>query len=380
MAKRIKSLIVFLRVCIRYFYSGRADKAPENLDSFIVIQNSKLGDMVCTTPVFRAIKNKYPHAKLYVIGNSTNKKLLEDNNDVDEYIVNDGDFELLTKTIKAKNVDFGCVVVPDFWGLASLYLAGIKSISAPRIKNGYSPNETRFYKIISRFVNNKYYSYGEYVPAFYLNLLEPAGIQATDTKKKLAYSSDAKLKIDDFFDKNNIIYGRDLIIGITPSAGHKIKVWPAERFSEVALYLCNKYNAKVLVLGGPGDTNGVESMMAYLGNDSRIFNTHNMFNIDQLKALISHLDLIIASDTGPIYIAEAFGVATIDIVGPVDEREQPPFDGEKHRIVRVEGRLPEMHIFNARTYDQKEVERQIYNITVEMVIKELDDLIITLKL
>ena len=36
--------------------------------------------------------------------------------------------------------------------------------------------------------------------------------------------------------------------------------------------------------------------------------------------------LFISVDTGPIYIAEAFNVPTVDIVGPVDENVQPPAD------------------------------------------------------
>jgi len=44
------------------------------------------------------------------------------------------------------------------------------------------------------------------------------------------------------------------------------------------------------------------------------------------------MSLYVSADTGPIYIAEAFNVPTIDITGPVNENEQPP-QGEKHKIV-----------------------------------------------
>ena len=79
-------------------------------------------------------------------------------------------------------------------------------------------------------------------------------------------------------------------------------------------------------------------------------------------------------DTGPIYIAEAYGAPTIDIVGPMDDNEQPP-RGEKNKIVKLEERKqPAIHIMNSSDYDYKEARRQIDGITVDMVIEKLEEL------
>ena len=43
--------------------------------------------MVYTTPMFRAVKEKYPKAKVLVIGNRVNKEILGGNTDVDGYLV-----------------------------------------------------------------------------------------------------------------------------------------------------------------------------------------------------------------------------------------------------------------------------------------------------
>jgi hypothetical protein len=66
-------------------------------------------------------------------------------------------------------------------------------------------------------------------------------------------------------------------------------------------------------------------------------------------------------------------VPTIDIIGSMDENEQPPI-GEKHKLVYLKDRIPEIHIMNARMYNRKEARRHIEEITPEMVcpyIKEL---------
>ena len=119
-------------------------------------------------------------------------------------------------------------------------------------------------------------------------------------------------------------------------------------------------------------------MISFLDKDTKVFNTLNMFNIDELKALVSRMSIFISVDTGPIYIAEAFDVATIDIVGPMDENEQPP-RGDKHKIVKIlDRKKPELHIMNARDYDTKEALRQINEIEVEDVSKILDELVLKL--
>lgn len=90
-------------------------------------------------------------------------------------------------------------------------------------------------------------------------------------------------------------------------------------------------------------------------------------SIDELKALIAQAGLFVAVDTGPVYIAEAFGTPTVDIVGPMDEREQPP-RGEIHLVVVPPApRTPQLHIMNARVYNEEEVRRQTESISVEMV-------------
>jgi ADP-heptose:LPS heptosyltransferase len=104
-----------------------------------------------------------------------------------------------------------------------------------------------------------------------------------------------------------------------------------------------------------------------LPESDSVVNACEKFSIDELKACISKLDLFVAVDTGPIYIAEAFDVPTVDIVGPMDENEQPP-RGEKHVVVIPPNhRISELHIMNAREYNAEEALKQTLSVMPEMV-------------
>ncbi len=114
-------------------------------------------------------------------------------------------------------------------------------------------------------------------------------------------------------------------------------------------------------------------MIGFLNNQTKVINGNSLFYLDELKALIAKLNLFISVDTGPIYIAEAFNIPTVDIIGPMAENEQPP-QGKLHKIVKIENRIPQLHIMNARLYDKQEARRQIEEISVEMVIEKFDNL------
>jgi ADP-heptose:LPS heptosyltransferase len=214
-----------------------------------------------------------------------------------------------------------------------------------------------------------------YVPREYLRLLEPIGIFTDDTTKHIFWSKEAEAKITEFISRIGKEYS--LLIGILPGAGNKIKQWPASRFSEVADYLIEKYNAYILILGSESERKEIDEMIAFVKNKKRQTECSG-FSLDEKKALISKLDMTVSVDTGPIFIAEASGVPTIDIAGSIHPNEMAPNDGKFHLIVKSEGE-PQIWTMNARMYDYKEARRQIENITVPMVTEKIDELVDKLK-
>jgi ADP-heptose:LPS heptosyltransferase len=342
--------------------------------TFVVLQSSVMGDLVCTTPVFRAIKKAHPENKVYVVGVGWVKDILKNSPDVDGFISLDENRSSIIRQIRELNPLFGCLATPNFKGLALLYMSGIRSISAPWVKNGFSPAQTRLYRFLLKFVIPVAYSFGVYAPREYLKLLEPAGIHTQDTTKHLAYSEKAKQGVDQFLIAEEV-RNEDLLIGISPSCGNKIKNWGGDRFAVLATYLMKTYGAKIVIISGPKDRDEYSDMMSALPDKAAIIDAAEKFDIDELKALMASLKLFVAVDTGPIYIAEAFNVPTVDIIGPVDEREQPPV-GPLHRVVYLKDRKESMlHIFNARIYDAREARRQSQEISIPMVISEVDSIL-----
>lgn len=362
-------------VAIAYLYAifrGPAVRMARPPRRVVVIQMAKLGDMVCSTPVFRALKRHVPGVLVHVVGDAVNRHVLDRHPDVDAYHVFSG-IAAMRRTLAQGR--YGAAVVlgaPDVTSAFVAFTAGIPLVVVPETRSA-TPLNDRWYRLVARLLARVPHEEGEYAPGAYLRRLLPLGITDTDTTKHLAHSREAEERAERIVGS-----GTGPRVGITASAGNKIKEWPADRFAAVADHLIETYGAQVVVFGTERDRTETEAMLAHMRHADTVANTLGELSVDELKATIARLDLMVAADTGLIYIAEAYGVATVDIVGPIDEREQPPI-GVRHRVVVPPGRArPALTVFNAKWYDEAEARRQAQATPVEAVVREVDDVLSTL--
>ncbi len=103
-------------------------------------------------------------------------------------------------------------------------------------------------------------------------------------------------------------------IGLVPSAQWPGKRWPPERFAEVARQLLAHTSYDLVIFGGKEDTFCAE-IAAGLPSD-RVTNTQGKLTILESAALVRHCKFVIANDTGLMHVADALGIPCILIFGP----------------------------------------------------------------
>lgn len=116
---------------------------------------------------------------------------------------------------------------------------------------------------------------------------------------------------------------RDLAgrIVILPGAGRPEKLWPVERFREVARQLGNG----VVVAWGPNEKHLAEAIGAPLAPQT---------NLRELAELLRSAKLVIGGDTGPLHLADALGTPVIGLYGPTSSRRNGPYGQLEHCIDR----------------------------------------------
>lgn len=301
----------------------------------LVIQSAKIGDMVCTTPVFREIKKHYPDSKLVVLATPRAIGIIKNNKNIDEIIpYNLIQFQGLKKTfqllrkIKSYCFDVSIVIVPGTINCLAPFFAAIPK----RIANIMPEHGFRF-RLLSVFnTDSLKYRKNTLGLKHYLELLKFIGIKDYSLKKEVFTDSASVSKADRFLKEKNIS-DQDFLVGIGITPGTKLKEWSPQKFARLADLIIQKYGYKVVLLGGPKDGEQVRYVARQM-KEPVIF-TFDDFGLPEVPALIERFKVYISVDSGPLYIANALDVPVIDIIGPCSPWDQPPIY-EKCEIVKQE--------------------------------------------
>jgi len=107
---------------------------------------------------------------------------------------------------------------------------------------------------------------------------------------------------------------------LNPGAGWGAKLWPAERYGQVARQL-EEVGLKTVVNCGPGEENIAHAVLAASGGSVELF----VGSLTGLIALTRRAQLFVGGDTGPMHLAAALGVPVVGIFGPTHPARNGPF-------------------------------------------------------
>lgn len=114
-------------------------------------------------------------------------------------------------------------------------------------------------------------------------------------------------------------------IGLHPAARDLTRRWAPERFVAVGQALQERYGGTLLVLGEPGSA-VAEAVTQQLAGRGR--NLAGQTSLVTLGGVIAQLALLVTNDSGPAHIAYALGTPTVTIFGSADpQRYGPPAHG-----------------------------------------------------
>ncbi len=128
-----------------------------------------------------------------------------------------------------------------------------------------------------------------------------------------------------------------LVLG--PTANWHRKVWPAERFAEMALRLTAPdgalAGAGIAILGGPGDQ---ERSMAtpVLTALPQALDLVGKLDLPEVAAVLARAAMFIGNDSGLMHLAAAAGAPTLGLFGPTPSDEYGPA-GPKAQAVLADG-------------------------------------------
>jgi ADP-heptose:LPS heptosyltransferase len=287
----------------------------------LVRQHNQMGDMVCATPCFRAIKQTWPDAELALVTAAVNRQVVEGNPHLSRIFLFDRifwrrpaalfaflhdlrrfDAEL---TIVLNSVSFSSTsAFLALWSPARWVVGGDGAPFGSQMSRAYSLRLPTNPTIDRHAIDHG------------LAPLAAVGVTTGDRSTVIVPSATDRRQAADIITR---LLPEGPFWVMHPGAGKPQNCWPAARFAEMAGRAA-RAGHPVLVLHGPADgpvlADFVDSVKAVPGQAPVA--VAPAISVSTSAALLERADRFLCNDTGIMHVAGALKVPTLALFGATD--------------------------------------------------------------
>lgn len=312
-----------------------------------------------TTPAVRALKKRFPQAKITFLTEPPADEIFRHNPYIDEILLHNRRWGLKDSLIfirKLRRGQFDLVI--DFFG--NPRSAQITAFSGARHRIGFNFRGRAwcYTTKVTLPVNKNLYS-----PIHKLLLLKPLGISAAESPPLTAgrespplaggrgadfspagggwgvdyqidfFCSSADYKYAEELTQKLRIRKEDFVVALCPVSRREYRVWPAEKFAWIADKLIERYNAKILFMWGPDEKHFITTIKSMMKHQDKTLDDYNVPTLSQVRALFEKVSLYIGTDNGLRHIAVAAHTPTVTVFGQSNPYNWTPPESELHKFV-----------------------------------------------
>ncbi len=299
----------------------------------LVTRTDRIGDLVLTTPLFKALREKFPKAWIAVVVFLEHREIVEGNPYLDEVILYDkkgtecslwGQF-LFSQKLRSKKFN----VVIHAHGTNRMHLAGW--LAGIPVRIGYERRAPWALSHVHPYNKRE----GKKPEAEYL--FELLALLGVPSPKEIATFFPVMDRSVRSLESLRMFLGipdnRSWIV-LNPSASDVTKMWPAERFAELVTRIQKDRPSVFLAIGTSKDRPIIERLIK--NTPVPVFDLSGRLSLGMLGALLKRSSLLVSNDSGPVHIATAVGTPVVSIFGRYEaglgpKRWQPL--GKNSRVV-----------------------------------------------
>jgi lipopolysaccharide heptosyltransferase II len=292
------------------------------MTNILVIKLSSLGDVVLITAALKAIRQKFPEAKIYCLTGKEGKHVLQNCPYLDGVILFDandrhrGWFGLIKLTRKLRKYRFDKVI--DLQNNRKSHL--LSYLSFPKESYGY--RNAKWGSLLSEGIDDSQQPMAAVPHQF--QILNQLGILMPEHPLLELWPSDKeKGYVQELLAAEWLADSKQIVgINIAASAKWQTKNWPLEHMARLCDLLASK-GIRVFITGMDKDRALGQQLQTLTKSKPALF--IGKTNILQLAALIKTCNVFITPDSAPLHVAAAMHVPTIALFGPTSSvRHVPP--------------------------------------------------------
>jgi ADP-heptose:LPS heptosyltransferase len=288
------------------------------MKKILVINLTRMGDLVQSIPLLSGLKKKYPQSYLTLLVNNAFSYVVGSIPHIDRYM--ELDFARLYVDLLSPQSNFSrCYAyLVDFFGgikkeqydlvvnLTPTRLAAVATFLARGKEAMGITLDPEGYRLIRNPWMNYLLAAGLYGDLNLFNLVDiftkGGGINPGEGEYSLKVADQDQGWADDLL-KAERVTSSEHLIGFQLGASAAKRVWPAESFSKLANLLSQRFPLRIFLFGSEGEKELAASFRkSFRGN---CLDLMGKTNFGQLAALLQKMAVLVTNDTGPMHIAAA---------------------------------------------------------------------------
>lgn len=269
------------------------------INNILAVRTDRFGEFLLNIPAFRALKRKFPQAKLSLVVNPYVRQLAECIDCVDEIIPwenkkhNLWQLFVFSRQLKKKKIDL-CVIFNPLkeFNIIS-FLAGIP------LRLGYS---RKWGFLLTHKIKDLKYLANKHEVEYNLDLVKLIGANGAPRDLYLKALNDTISELPQETDLNNSV-------AIHPWASDPRKLWPGHKFLLLAQRLSKELNLSVIFIGGKENLEDSLKLLKLL--NGKIINLTGKTSLKELSAVLKKCRLLISADSGPVHLASCVNTPVV---------------------------------------------------------------------
>ncbi len=292
-----------------------------NSENILVIKLSSIGDVILISASLKALRKKYPEAKIYCLVGRASRHILKNCPYLDGLIVydptHDGKdiFSLWKFARRFRKRYFDKVI--DFQNNRRSHLLSFYAMA----KESFGFDNGKWSFLLSRPLKK----YKNNIPAVahQFQLLKMLGIKNNaQTLLQVWPTKSDEDYVKQLFDEEWLSNAKNIVgINISASAKWESKNWPLEHMAKLCDMLSSK-NIRVVITGMEKDKYLVHRLFRLTKAKPTDF--VGKTNIMQLAVVIKRCKAFITPDSAPLHLAAAVGTPAIALFGPTSSKRHLP--------------------------------------------------------
>jgi lipopolysaccharide heptosyltransferase II len=299
----------------------RSPEEPLHLQKILVTKYFGMGSLILASPMVRALRQRYPNARIDLLTIEQNRALSEILTIFDK--VHTVDTRTLRSVVKSmlsalhriRREKYDVVIDAEFFSrLSSLVTYLVRA----RYSVGFYLPEIWRGNFLTHPVHFNYY---RHAILGFMALARSLGAESADyALERLVISNEAEKSVRAKLKTLGVRPGQRLIcVNVNTGPLSPERRWPEENFVKLIQLMLSKFpDIIILLIGAPSDLPLVTKIHALVGSESQdgVFNVAGKFSLPEICALLRTSELLITNDSGPLHLAEALATPAVSFFGP----------------------------------------------------------------